>query len=69
MTAERLRIAASVLCILAYALVTQGFVVPGTLLNLATNFMFAPFMWQERMWDMFAIEVVYVFVNLAALIA
>lgn len=68
MGTNRLRVVASILCIVAYALVTQGFVVLGTGLNLLTNVLFAPFFIRERLWDMLLIEVVYVVINFAALL-
>ena len=68
MTPERLRIAASLLCIVAYALVVRGFVLPGTALNLLTNLLFAPFLWRQRLWDMLLIELVYGAINVDALI-
>lgn len=65
--ASRLRIAGSILCIVAYALVTQGYVVSGTGLNLVTNVLFTPYMLSAGMWDMVAIEVFYLVLNVLAL--
>lgn len=67
MSTDRLRVTASILCIVAYALVTQGFVMTGTGLNLLTNVLFAPFFIREQLWDMLLIEAVYVVINFAAL--
>lgn len=67
MNSDRLRLTASVLCIAAYALLTQGFVAWGTGINLATNFLFAPFFIRAKLWDLLAIEVIYLVINVKAL--